>query len=181
MQWPQLSSLLLFTEARLLQCSACRNLQKFMSRLQVVKNNAARLISKKKKSTSATPLLKELHWLPTAQRIGYKCALLCFKYIHSLSPHCVTETLNLYQPWISLRSTEDSFVLETPMTKLKSFGDRTFSSYGPWIWNSLPKKIRDIDKIKHHLFLQAYVRNNINKIIWVWYQLCLILWYLHTF
>ena len=60
------------------------------------------------------------------------------------------------------RSTEDSFVLETPKTKLKSFGDRAFSSYGPRIWNSLPKKIRDIDKIeifkkqlKHHLFLKT--------------------------
>ena len=136
--------------------------KKFLSRLQVVQNNAARLILKKKNSTSATPLLKELHWLPIAQRIDYKCALLCFKCIHGVAPHYLRETLNFYKPRRSLRSTEDSFVLETPKTKLKSFGDRAFSSYGPRIWNSLPKRIRDIDKIeifkkqlKHHLFLKT--------------------------
>ena len=99
-----------------------------------MQNNAARLILKKKNSTSATPLLKELHWLPIAQRIDYKCALLCFKCIHGVAPHYLRETLNFYKPRRSLRSTEDSFVLETPKTKLKSFGDRAFSSYGPRIW-----------------------------------------------
>ena len=53
-------------------------------------------------------------------------------------------------------------MLETPKTKLKSFGDRAFPSYGPRIWNSLPKRIRGIDKIEifekqmgHHLFLKT--------------------------
>ena len=102
------------------------------------------------------------NWLPIAQRIDYKCALLCFKCIHGVAPHYLREILNFYKPRRSLRSTEDSFVLETPKTKLKSFGDRAFSSYGPRIWNSLPKRIRDIDKIeifkkqlKHHLFLKT--------------------------
>ena len=52
-------------------------------------------------------------------------------------------------------------MLETPMTKLKSFGDCVFYSNGSRIWNSLPKRIRDIDKIesfenqlKRHLFLK---------------------------
>ena len=81
--------------------------KKFLSRLQVVQNNAARLILKKKNSTSATPLLKELHWLPIAQRIDYICALLCFKCIHGVAPHYLRETSNLYKPKRSLRSTED--------------------------------------------------------------------------
>ena len=54
-----------------------------------------------------------------------------------------------------------------------------FSNYGPQIWNSLPKRIWDIDKLKslkqqskHHLFLKQYVKNNpLNKNIWVWYHL----------
>ena len=154
--------------------------KKFLSRLQVVQNNAARLILKKKNSTSATPLLKELHWLPIAQRIDYKCALFCFKCIHGVAPHYLREILNFYKPRRSLRSTEDSFVLETPKTKLKSFGDRAFSSYGPRIWNSLPKRIRDIDKIeifkkqlKHHLFLKTLCENNLFKQNYM----CLILMY----
>ena len=133
-----------------------------MRGLPLVQNNVARLIKKKKKSTSAIPLLKELHWLPIAQRINYKCALLCFKCIHNVAPHYLRETLNLYKPRRSLCLTEDSFVLETQKTKLKSFGDCAFSSYGPGIWNSIPKRIRDIDEIesfekqfKGHLFLRA--------------------------
>ena len=136
---------------------------KLLSRLQVVQNNAARLISKKKKSTSVTPLLKELHWLPIAQRIDYKCAILCYKCIHGLAPQYLRDILNLHQPRRALRSSEDFLVLETPRTNLKSFGDRAFSSYAPRIWNSLPKKIRDIGKVeafkkqlKHYLFLKAY-------------------------
>ena len=147
--------------------------KKFLSRLQVVQNNAARLILKKKNSTSVTPLLKELRWLPIAQRIDYKCALLCFKCIHGVAPHYLREILNFYKPRRSLRSTEDSFVLETPKTKLKSFGDRAFSSYGPRIWNSLPKRIRDIDKIEIFKKQLKHVRNDLFKQNYM----CLILMY----
>ena len=92
--------------------------KKFKSRLQVVQNNAARLILK---STSATPLLKELHWLPIAQRIDYKCALLCFKCIHGVAPHYLRESLNLYKPRRSLRSTEVSFCVRNTKDKIKIF------------------------------------------------------------
>ena len=80
------------------------------------------------------------------------------KYIHGVAPHYLRQTLNLYHLRRSLRSSEDSLVLETPMTKLKSFGDRAFSSYGPRIWNFTYKRIRDMDKqkqLKHHLFLKS--------------------------
>ena len=51
-------------------------------------------------SSNALPyiLLKELYWLPIAQRIDYKCALLGVKCIHGIAPHYVREILNLYQP-----------------------------------------------------------------------------------
>ena len=39
-------------------------------------------------------------------------------------------------------------VLKAQNKKLKSFGDCAFSSYGPRIWNSLPKRILDIDKLE---------------------------------
>ena len=40
--------------------------------LQVVQNNAARLILKKSRRDEATPLLFQLHWLPVRERIQYK-------------------------------------------------------------------------------------------------------------
>ena len=74
------------------------------------------------------------------------------------------ENLNLYQQRRLLLSTEDTLMFKTPITKLKSFGDCAFSSYGSRIWNSLPEKMQDIDKIesfkkqlKHILFLKGYM------------------------
>ena len=43
-----------------------------LKKLQLVQNNAARLVLKKKKYDHITPLLKNLHWLPVNQRIVYK-------------------------------------------------------------------------------------------------------------
>ena len=45
---------------------------KYLNRLQVIQNNAARLITRSKKRDHVTPLLKELHWLPVKERIIFK-------------------------------------------------------------------------------------------------------------
>ncbi|GFR76288.1 reverse transcriptase-like protein [Elysia marginata] len=121
---------------------------KSLSRVQVVQNNAARLIFKKKKTTSVSPLLKELHWLPIAERIDYKTCVLCFNSILNIAPQYLKELFSLYQPKRKLRSSDDSMILKVPRMNLKSFGDRAFSSYAPRIWNSLPEEIRNIEKLE---------------------------------
>jgi hypothetical protein len=67
------------------------------------------------------------------------------------------------QPTPRVTHSSDSGRLVVPLTKLKSFGDRAFSCYGPKIWNSLPADIRTAPdmtsfkrKLKTHLFRSAF-------------------------
>ena len=125
-----------------------------IKKLQVIQNNAARLVLKKKKRDSASPLLKILHWLPVAKRIDYKVATLCFKCINQSAPEYLSDLITLYVPSRQLRSSADTLKLREPTFKKKTFGDRSFASYGPKTWNSLPKAIREaenIDKFKSQL------------------------------
>ena len=49
-------------------------------KLQLIQNHAARLVKRvSMKSSSATALLKDLHWLPIKQRVSYKIAIIVFK------------------------------------------------------------------------------------------------------
>ena len=43
-----------------------------MHKLQLVQNNAARLVMQKRKREHVTPILKHLHWLPVRKRLIYK-------------------------------------------------------------------------------------------------------------
>ena len=129
-----------------------------LNRLQRVQNNAARLILKVPKSEHITPFLKELHWLPIHLRIKYKIALLCFKALNGLCPLYIENLLKPYVPGRILRSCGTN-VLEEPLSRLKTYGDRSFSSYAPRVWNALPKHVRDAKSIssfrsqlKTHLF-----------------------------
>ena len=75
-----------------------------LHKLQLVQNNAARLVLRKKKSDHVTPLLIHLHWLPVKQRIIYKIDLITYKAQHGLAPEYLKELLVDYQPTRSLRS-----------------------------------------------------------------------------
>ena len=54
-------------------------------KLQGVQNAAARMITGTRKFDHVTPILRELHWLPVAQRIQYKIAMLVNKYLRGLA------------------------------------------------------------------------------------------------
>jgi hypothetical protein len=43
-----------------------------LKRLQMIQNNAARIVLRKKKCEHVTPLLKQLHWLLVKYRIKFK-------------------------------------------------------------------------------------------------------------
>ena len=112
-----------------------------LNKLQKVQNHAAKIIFKKKKTDHVTPLLKSLHWLPVKERIDYKIDCLIFKCLNDLAPQYLRNLLHLKQTSRHLRSANDKTLLLIPTTKLKSFGDRSFQYYGPFIWNTLPKPI----------------------------------------
>jgi len=112
-----------------------------ISRLQRVQNTLARVVCRSRKITSTTSsLLKRLHWLPVAQRIKFKIAVLTFKAMQSGKPSYLSELLVKYEPSRILRSSSSGF-LHIPDIR-SEFGRRSFSFTAPTLWNSLPSHLR---------------------------------------
>ena len=130
-----------------------------LNKIQIIQNNAARLIMRRKKSDNVTPILRELHWLPVEKRIIYKIATTCFKCIHNSAPLYLSSLVQVYHPPRALRSSTDN-KLVLPNVRLKSFGERAFYHSGPAIWNTLPISVRQAPTLsqfkkglKTHLFV----------------------------
>ena len=137
--------------------------QDTINRLQLIQNNAARLICRKKKSDHITPLLKDLHWLPVSQRINYKMSVFVYKCINDIAPSYLSDALERYTPARNLRSSMDRTILVQTKRTYKFIGCRSFYHLGPLVWNKLPRDIREAGsietfkkKLKHHLFCIAY-------------------------
>ncbi|KAK7110298.1 hypothetical protein V1264_014194 [Littorina saxatilis] len=131
--------------------------------LQKVQHSAARLIFRAQHRQPCTPLMKELHWLPVSERIRYKAACFCYNIISESAPAYLSELVSLYTPSRTLRSSDDARLLRQGRFKRKAHGFRTFSYYGPQLWNSLPFQLRYSPSIssfksnlKTHLFQQHY-------------------------
>ena len=113
------------------------------------------LILNESKFCHITPLLKQLHWLPTTHRIRFKLLLMTFKAVHRLSPQYIRDliTIKTY-PRYKLRSSNNT-QLQYPNTKsLATLGDRSFMWAAPRLWNALPATIRNItclETFKKHL------------------------------
>lgn len=125
-----------------------------IKKLQLLQNNAARMIAKQRKSCHITPILKELHWLPVKERICYKLALTCFKCLNEQAPMYLEELLHFYKPKRLLRSSKSSKILEIPTRNYKLYGHRCFHLTGPRTWNMLPDSLRSdesLDHFKKHL------------------------------
>ena len=134
-----------------------------VKRLQKAQNSAACLVSGKGRFDHISETCKDLHWLPVAQRIDFKVALMTFKAIHGLSPVYIQELLT-EQPCVRhSRHRENQLLLHIPKTKLPTGGDRSFSSYAPSLWNKIPAEIRASKNVetfkkqlKTHYFKQAF-------------------------
>ena len=134
-----------------------------LNKLQRIQNHAARLVLRKPRYESATSLLRTLHWLSVKARIQYKIACLCFQCLHNNSmPPYLSDLLHPYHPTRTLRSVDTS-LLTVPRFSLDTFGKRSFSVFGPTVWNSLPLSLRKIQcyttfkkNLKTHLF-QTYL------------------------
>ena len=130
-----------------------------LSKLQRVQNYAARIVlDKSRRDSSSIENLRMLHWLPVKARIEYKIALFCYHSINLTAPEYLRELISPYSPTRSLRSS-DAKSLSVPRTRLKCFGDRSFSKVGPEVWNSLPSSVKDAASVaifkkglKTHLF-----------------------------
>ncbi len=72
--------------------------------------------------------------------------MLTYKALHGLAPQYLAELLIPYTPSRNLRSSQCG-LLVVPKTRLRSGGDRAFSSYAPKLWNSLPADIREANSL----------------------------------
>ena len=91
------------------------------------------MITGNRKFDHITLILRELHWLPVAQRIQYKIAMLVNKCLRGLAPPYLAE---LCRPVVHLTGKLDVQRTAT------AIGRRNFAVSGPEIWNSLPAELR---------------------------------------
>ena len=128
-----------------------------------MQNAAARILPHVKKTDHITPVRKELHWLPIAERIDFKILLLTFKALHGQAPRYLTELLER----CTGSRNEMNVTLQVPKTKSVTYGDKAFKKAGPILWNALPLEIRKSTKLadfrrqlKTHLFSKAFKCEN---------------------
>lgn len=133
-----------------------------VNKLQLVQNSAARLVYRQRKHDHITPALISLHWLPVAMRSRFKLCLLVYKCLRGTGPKYLNELLSLQDSKRSLRSTQDTRLLQIPRSSSK-LGQRAFSISGPVVWNTLPLELRKKDSLqafkkhlKTHFFTLAY-------------------------
>ena len=133
-----------------------------LQKLQKIQNNSARIIVKAKRRDHISPVLKRLHWLPVDKRIEFKILLTTFKAMTGLAPGYIHDLLEPYQPRRALRSMDLTY-LRKPRSRTKTFGDRAFASSAPYLWNKLPRTLRQCvelesfkTSLKCHLFKKAY-------------------------
>ena len=113
-----------------------------LNKLQRIQNQTARIVLRKPRHVSAISLLRTLHWLPVKARIQYKIACLCFQCLsNNTMPHYLSYLLHPNQPSRTLSSLDTS-LLSVPRFCLETFGRRSFSVFGPAVWNSLPLSLK---------------------------------------
>ena len=105
----------------------------------------------------------ELHWLPIKYRVSFKIAVIVFKCLYTDDfPSYVKDLISIYTPSRTLRSS-DAYLLNKPVMKLHTFGDKSFCYAAPEVWNDLPSDIRFSNsflvfkkKLKTHFFRKAF-------------------------
>ena len=81
-----------------------------MSKLQRIRNNAARLVCSTQTFNHITPVLFSLHWLPVAYRIEFKILVLTFKAIYQPVPSYICNLVRLKEKCkYQLRSSENYY------------------------------------------------------------------------
>ncbi|XP_072023044.1 uncharacterized protein [Amphiura filiformis] len=121
--------------------------------LQRLQNRAAKVVYKCNRLEPSAPLLRDLHWLPVAERIIFKVLLLVFKALHDVAPAYLSDHLVLYVPGRDNMRSSNNYLLHVPRTS-RSMGDNAFCSAGPRHWNALPGHLRfapSVNVFKKHL------------------------------
>ena len=118
---------------------------------------AARLVPLVPHLHHSTPLLERLHWLPISERIkSLDYVFQCYKWFWSCLPLWTAACLH----------SVSYATLFFWHIQCKTHGFRTFSCFGPHIWNSFPQDLRHCStlssfkaKLKTFLFSQYFHHN----------------------
>ena len=111
--------------------------------------------------------MPSLHWLRIEERIHYKIDMLVYKFRNGLAHTYLAYLLPQCQPGVTLRSlrSSTSYYMDPAFCRTSLALNGSFSSVGPWIWNSLPTSTQGSrsseefkSSLKTHLFF------NINKV-----------------
>ena len=128
-------------------------------RLQRLQNKAARIIFQVPKMHSSSEHLSTLHWLPVDKLIIFKTLLYIYKALNDRAPVYLSNSISIFIPTREgLRSSMDILRLDVPRSN-RQYGLRSFSQFGPSLWNKVPLAIRTSPtdtvfkkKLKTHLF-----------------------------
>ena len=125
-----------------------------LDKLQRVHNIACRIGCRIPKTAHITGHVKDLHWLPITMRIRFKVLLLTFRAYNDMAPAYLCDLVKHYVPGRSGLRCEEQRQLERTVTKLKTYGDRSFQYAAINEWHRLPLSIREcssIDRFKSEL------------------------------
>ncbi len=115
--------------------------------LQLIQNDAARLIFNEPKRTHVTPLFINLYWLPiAAQCIKFKALMFAYRTTSGSAPLYLNSLLQTYMPSRSLRSASERRITVPSQRDTKSLS-LTFSLTVPIWWNDLPNSIRAAESL----------------------------------
>ena len=81
-------------------------------------------------------------------RIQYKILLITYKAITGKAPDYLCILISIKASARSLRSSKE-IMLHVPVSKLKSYGDGSFSVTGPVLGNRLPERVKSAKTMEH--------------------------------
>jgi len=149
-----------FVTSRLDYCNAlfANSTVAVRQRLQRIQNSAARLKCSQPAYTRATPLLRNLHWLPVEKRIVYKLCVLMFDVKYGSAPVYLAELCNVCTDERLRSTSRGDFVI--PRTRTCT-ADSAFAVAAPSAWNALPPELRTItSKTTFHNHLKTHLFSN---------------------
>ena len=135
--------------------------EKEISKLQLVQNCLARVVTKSPRFCHITPLRKSLQWLPVRYMIKFKLCSLTYQALTSGQPVYIR---NMLQPSRKVRTLRSSDLDQLNVPRVRTtIGSRAFSVAAPRLWNELPLEIRCAKtqfsfrkKLKTYFFGQAF-------------------------
>ena len=124
-----------------------------MFRLQIIQNQAARILTKTPRRDHITEVLIDLHWLRIEERIVYKLLILTFKaFIDRTAPLYLCELIEQQKSSTNTRTrlANDAFLLKLPPPSRNcsdTFFYRSFTYGAPYEWNKLDERVRWLSNI----------------------------------